>query len=93
MAERKSIEAIARRAEDWGFSWLSVSDHLIVPRSIASRYPYCASGTYPEAAGGNCLEQFTLAFLPCGDHEPSQIIEFGDRRPPPRGDRHCPPPK
>lgn len=60
LAERRSIEAIARRAEDWGFSWLSVSDHLIVPRSIDSRYPYCASGTFPGADGGDCLEQFTL---------------------------------
>ncbi len=60
LAERSSIEAIARKAEDLGFSWLSVSDHLIVPRSIDSRYPYSASGTFPGAAGGDCLEQFTL---------------------------------
>ena len=34
LATRESIRAIATRAEALGFSWLAVSDHLIVPRAI-----------------------------------------------------------
>ena len=64
LATRERIEAIATRAEALGFSWLAVSDHLIVPRAIASRYPYSDSGAFPGAATGECMEQFTLlAFL------------------------------
>ena len=64
LADPASIEAIATRAETLGFSWLAVSDHLIVPRAIDSRYPYSDSGAFPGAATGECLEQFTLlAFL------------------------------
>ena len=35
LATRESIRAIATRAEALGFSWLAVSDHLIVPRAIS----------------------------------------------------------
>ena len=64
LADRTSIEAIAKRAEALGFSWLAVPDHLIVPRAIDSRYPYSDTGAFPGSASGECLEQFTLlAFL------------------------------
>ena len=64
LANRASIEAIATRAEALGFSWLAVSDHLIVPRAIDSRYPYSDTGAFPGSVGGDCMEQFTLlAFL------------------------------
>ena len=64
LADRESIATIATRAEALGFSWLAVSDHLIVPRAIDSRYPYSDTGAFPGAVTGECLEQFTLlAFL------------------------------
>ncbi|MGH6918198.1 MAG: LLM class F420-dependent oxidoreductase, partial [Geminicoccaceae bacterium] len=61
---RQSIEAMARRAEALGFAHLSLSDHLVVPRKIDSRYPYSESGEWAGAASGDCFEQLTeLAFL------------------------------
>jgi probable F420-dependent oxidoreductase len=63
LATRQGIEAMARRAEALGFAHLSLSDHLIVPRRIGSRYPYSESGEWAGAASGDCFEQFTeLAF-------------------------------
>ncbi len=64
LATPQTIAAMARRAEELGLAHLSLSDHLVVPRSIDSRYPYSASGTWPGAASGDCFEQFTeLAWL------------------------------
>ena len=60
LATPDGIETLVRRAEELGFAHLSLSDHLVVPRSIESRYPYSESGTWPGAASGECLEQFTL---------------------------------
>jgi probable F420-dependent oxidoreductase len=37
--------ALARAAEDAGFDALAVSDHVVHPEKIASRYPYTADGT------------------------------------------------
>jgi probable F420-dependent oxidoreductase len=64
LATRRGIETMARRAEELGFAHLSLSDHVVVPRKIDSRYPYSASGEWAGAASGDCFEQFTeLAFL------------------------------
>ena len=60
LAAPDNIETLVRRAEELGFDHLSVSDHLVVPRNIDSRYPYSESGAWPGAASGECLEQFTL---------------------------------
>jgi probable F420-dependent oxidoreductase len=64
LATRQSIETMARRAEELGFAHLSLSDHVVVPRKIDSRYPYSESGEWAGAASGDCFEQFTqLAWL------------------------------
>jgi probable F420-dependent oxidoreductase len=60
LATRDAIATLVRRAEELGFAHLSLSDHVVVPRSIESRYPYSESGAWPGAASGECLEQFTL---------------------------------
>jgi probable F420-dependent oxidoreductase len=60
LATPEGITTIVRRAEELGFAHLSVSDHVVVPRRIGSRYPYSESGAWPDAASGACLEQFTL---------------------------------
>lgn len=64
LATPDAIATLVRRAEELGFAHLAVADHLVVPRQIASRYPYSASGAWPGAASGACFDQFTLlAFL------------------------------
>lgn len=59
----ENMTALARKAEELGFGFIHVSDHLIIPRSIASRYPYNESGAFADASG-ECLDQLTaLAYL------------------------------
>ena len=59
-----SLATLARRGEDLGFGFIAVSDHIVLPRNIASRYPYSESGEYSGALPGECLEQLTtLTFL------------------------------
>jgi probable F420-dependent oxidoreductase len=60
LATPQGVEAFARRAGELGFGHLAVPDHLVVPRSIDSRYPYSASGEFPGAASGACFDQFSL---------------------------------
>ncbi|NCF29864.1 MAG: TIGR03619 family F420-dependent LLM class oxidoreductase [Gammaproteobacteria bacterium] len=60
LATPQAVEAFARRADELGYAHLAVPDHVVVPRSIDSRYPYSASGEFPGAASGACFDQFTL---------------------------------
>ena len=65
LATRSGVIDLATRGEEHGFDFIGVSDHIVVPRSIASRYPYSDSGEFPgDDIVGQCLEQLTtLAFL------------------------------
>ncbi len=60
MATAECIRGLAEGAERLGFGHLAVPDHILVPRTIDSTYPYSASGEFPGASGGDSLEQFTL---------------------------------
>lgn len=64
VGNRGGYTAVVERAEKLGFGFISVNDHVIVPRDIASRYPYSESGEWAGRAVGECLDQLsTLAFL------------------------------
>ena len=57
---------IGRRAEELGFYLINVGDHIVIPRSIGSSYPYSDSGEFlgewaqGESLTGNFLEQLTV---------------------------------
>ena len=64
LGNRGGYIAVGEAAERLGFGFISVNDHVIVPRDIASRYPYSETGEWAAAAAGECLEQLsTLSFL------------------------------
>ena len=48
------------KAEALGLDYVSVADHIVIPKSIEPLYPYSDSGEPPFPADGECLEQLTL---------------------------------
>ena len=60
----ESLGAIAKAGEQLGFDALLKSDHILVPRNIASPYPYTEGGEYPGSPLGESMEQITvLAYI------------------------------
>ena len=41
MATPDNLAVLARKADELGFGFISVSDHVVIPNRIASTYPYC----------------------------------------------------
>jgi probable F420-dependent oxidoreductase len=60
MAAPQNLATLARTGEELGFAIISVSDHIIIPKSINSTYPYNESGTFAGSPSGECLEQLSL---------------------------------
>ena len=61
-ADPQSIARIARGGEELGFSFAYLSDHVVVPNSITSPYPYTPDGSVPF--GTSFLELLTtLAYV------------------------------
>lgn len=64
MATPDNLAVLARKADELGFGFISVSDHVVIPNRIASTYPYSESGEFTGGDAGECLEQLiTLTFL------------------------------
>lgn len=61
-AQPEQLLRFVRRAEELGFFCVTVADHIVIPKKIASPYPYTLDGKYPGA--GHHLEQLTvMSFL------------------------------
>ncbi len=60
LANPEAIRAIAESAEALGFDVLTISDHIVVPRTIASTYPYSPDGGWSGGVDGACFEQISL---------------------------------
>src|SRR3974390_1111427 len=56
-----SLVRIATEAEMLVFDYITVSDHVMMPKTVVSRYPYSESGEFPSGAGAARLEQLTTA--------------------------------
>lgn len=64
LATPETLGRIARRGEELGYDAVFTGDHILVPRHIASPYPYTESGEFPGSPSGESMEQLTLlAFL------------------------------
>ncbi len=50
MATQRELKALARKGEEMGYEYLTVSDHIVIPKSFAHVYPYAADGkpTFPD---------------------------------------------
>lgn len=64
MVTREAYKTVAQSAENFGYNFLSVSDHVIVPSSNDSDYPYSEDAVWTGGASGFSFEMLTaLTFL------------------------------
>jgi probable F420-dependent oxidoreductase len=62
-ATRDGVLLVARQIESLGYDSLWVSDHVVIPWEIRSRYPYNATGDFPLSPATNFLEPLTVLTL------------------------------
>ena len=68
-ATRPIILGFARRMESLGFDSLWVSDHVVIPWTIRSRYPYSPTGEFPLPPATPFLEPLTTLAVVTGATE------------------------
>jgi probable F420-dependent oxidoreductase len=59
LIEPDSLRRIMTEGEALGFDYATVSDHIMVPRNLDSKYPYTDSGEFPAGTAAAWLEQLT----------------------------------
>src|SRR3954468_20590222 len=64
LIEPDSLTRIITEGEVLGFDYVTVSDHIMVPRNLDSKYPYTDTGEFPAGTQAAWLEQFaTTAYI------------------------------
>ena len=59
LIQADSLRRIIAEGETLGFDYATVSDHIMVPRDLESKYPYTDSGEFPAGTAAAWLEQLT----------------------------------
>lgn len=60
LAKRDEVMEIARQAEELGFGHIAIADHIVIPKTWNSFYPYSPTGRIATFDGGDCLEPLAL---------------------------------
>jgi probable F420-dependent oxidoreductase len=72
-ATRENLLTFAREMERLGYDSLWASDHIVVPHTITSRYPYSATGQFPLPPESNFLEPLTALAMVAGVTERARL--------------------
>lgn len=72
LANPGGIVTQARKGEELGFEIISVSDHIVMPKRIQSRYPYGDTGKY--VWGEECLEMLTVMGYVAGQTSKARLL-------------------
>ena len=63
LTERGNITSIASKADILGFDFLTVSDHIVIPKYVDSKMPYAADGTFNPGYGFSYDPLTLLSFV------------------------------
>ena len=64
LIEPDSLTRIVVEGEALGFDYVTISDHIMVPRNLDSKYPYTDTGEFPAGTAAAWLEQLaTTAYI------------------------------
>jgi probable F420-dependent oxidoreductase len=74
LATRESIKAIMEKGEALGFAYATVNDHIVVPKDVASRYPYSEGGDWAGGRFGEALEQVSMLTFLAGVSETLRLV-------------------
>jgi alkanesulfonate monooxygenase SsuD/methylene tetrahydromethanopterin reductase-like flavin-dependent oxidoreductase (luciferase family) len=66
LIEPDSLARIVMEGEALGFDYVTISDHIMVPRNLQSKYPYTGTGEFPAGASAAWLEQLTTTAYVAG---------------------------
>ena len=71
-ATPEALSAIVAKAEALGFHSTVIADHIAIPASFDSKYPYTATGAFPGQ--GDAMEQLALMSFVAGKTERLRLV-------------------
>ena len=78
LIEPDSLRRIITEGEALGFDYITISDHIMVPRNLGSKYPYTETGEFPAGTPAAWLEQLTTTAYIAAIDEEAALRPVGD---------------
>ena len=73
-ANADHLATLAKHGDELGYDTLHTGDHIVVPKTIDSTYPYTESGAFPGAGSGEYLEQLTVLSYLAGQTQRIRLV-------------------
>ena len=74
LASPETLGVIAKKGEELGYDSLFIGDHIVVPRSIGSAYPYTEGGEFPGFPSGDSMEMLILLSYLAGQTKTIKLV-------------------
>ncbi|SVA81132.1 uncharacterized protein METZ01_LOCUS133986 [marine metagenome] len=65
---------VIQKAEVLGFEYALIGDHIVIPKSFGSTYPYSQTGEFTSATSGECLDQLMLLSFLAGSTSSIRLV-------------------
>src|SRR4051794_41802034 len=85
LAAPEIMARIAREGEAFGYDYLTVTDHIVLPDVAEPGYPYSESGAFYSTDSGYRHEMLTLAAWLAAATSRLRLVPAGWGAPPPAG--------
>ena len=69
-----SMKALVSKGEELGYGYLAVGDHIVVPKSVESTYPYSDGGDWPAGRSGEVLEPLSMLAYLAGQTSTARLL-------------------
>ncbi len=69
-----NMKALVAKGEELGFGYIAISDHVVVPRSVESTYPYSDGGDWPAGRDGEFFEQLSVMAYLAGQTTSARLL-------------------
>ena len=74
LATPEALTAITKKGEELGYDSVLMGDHIVVPRRIASPYPYAEDGAAPGSPTGEAMEHLVLLSFLAGQTSKIRLV-------------------
>ena len=70
----ENMTALATKGEELGFGYMAITDHVVVPRSVESTYPYSDGGDWPAGRDGEFFDQLSVMAYLAGQTKTARLL-------------------
>ena len=70
----ENMKTLVTKGEELGFGYMAITDHVVVPRTVDSTYPYSDEGDWPAGRDGEFFDQLAVMAYLAGQTSTARLL-------------------